>query len=150
MEPIEKTTMPTPYIQRFRIRYSDLDTNGHVANTSYLKYSLDTRVGHLFANGLTAAMMSESGSAPVVFREEITYLKELFAPEEIEVHYWIKSLHEDGIRFEACTQIRRPGGEVAAHINIQGGWMNLRKRRLEKPPKQAWDLMGELLIEDRQ
>ncbi len=140
--------MSTPYIQRFQIRYSDLDTNGHVANTSYLKFSLDTRVGYLFSNGLTAEMMRESGFGPVVFREDISYLKELHAPENIEVHYWAKSLHEDGIRFELCTEIRRQDGELAASVDIQGGWMNLSRRRLEKPPKQAWDLMVALLADD--
>lgn len=139
--------MPAPYIQRFRVRYSDLDTNGHVANTSYLKYSTDTRVGYLLTNGVTAEMMRESGFGPVVFREEITYLSELHAPEEIEVHYWFKSLHRDGIRFESCTEIRRPGGELSARVDIQGGWMSLSKRRLEKPPEQAWNLMAALLIE---
>jgi acyl-CoA thioester hydrolase len=139
--------MSKPYIQHFQIHYSDLDMNGHVANTSYLKFSLDTRVGHLFANGLTVEMMRESGFGPVVFREEITYLKELHMPEKIEVHYWVTSLHEDGIRFDLCTEIRRQDGELAARIDIQGGWMSLTKRRLEKPPKQAWDLMAALLIE---
>jgi len=91
--------MPAPYIQHFQVRYSDLDTNGHVANTSYLKYSLDTRVGYMFANGLTAEMMRDSGFGPIVFREDITYRKELRAPEKIEVRFWVKSLHEDGIRF---------------------------------------------------
>ena len=140
--------MSAPYIQRFQIRYSDLDTNGHVANTSYLKFSLDTRVGYLFANGLTAEMMRESGFGPVVFREEITYLKELHVPEKIEIHYWVTSLHDDGIRFELCTEIRRQNDELAARVDMQGGWMSLSKRRLEKPPKQAWDLIAALLIED--
>jgi len=140
--------MSAPYIQRFRVRYSDLDTNGHVANTSYLKYSLDTRAGHLFANGLTARILRESGFGSIVFREEITYLKELHVPEKIEVHYWARSLHEDGIRFELCTEIHRQDDELAARIDIQGGWMNLSKRRLEKPPKQARDLIAALLIED--
>ena len=87
--------MSMPYIQRFQIRYSDLDTNGHVANTSYLKFSLDTRIGYMFANGLTAEIMRESGFGPVVFREDISYLKELHVPEKIEVHYWTKSLHDE-------------------------------------------------------
>ena len=63
------------------------------------------------------------------------------------VPYWAKLLHEDGIRFETCTEIRRPGGELSASIAIQGGWMSLSKRRLEKPPTQAWDLMAALLLE---
>jgi len=141
--------MSAAYIQRFQVRYSDLDTNGHVANTSYLKFSLDTRVGYFFKNGLTALLMKQSGIAPVVFRENITYLKELIAPEEIEVHFWVKSLHEDEIRFEWCTEIRRLNGELAARVDIQGGWMSLSKRRLEKPPQETRDLMTALLITDR-
>ncbi len=141
--------MTAPYRQRFRVRYSDLDTNGHVANTSYLKYSLDTRVGFLFANGLTADMMRDSGYGPIVFREDITYLKELFVPDEIEVRYWVRSLHEDGIRFRMCTQIFRSDEELAASIEIYGGWISLSRRRLEKPPKEVWDLMLALLIEDK-
>lgn len=140
--------MSVPYIQRFRVRYSDLDTNGHVANTSYLKFSLDTRIGYFFENGLTALMTKEFGIAPIVFREDITYLKELIIPEEIEVHFWVKSLHEDGIRFELCTEIRRLDGELAARVDIQGGWMSLSKRRLEKPPQEAHALMVALLVED--
>ena len=140
--------MSAPYIQRFQIRYSDLDTNGHVANTSYLKFSLDTRIGYMLANGLTAEMMRESGFGPVVFREDISYLKELHVPEKIEVHYWTKSLHDDGIRFELCTEIRRQDGELASRVDIQGGWMSLTRRRLEKPPQRAWDLMVALLVED--
>lgn len=140
--------MSVPYKQRFRVRYSDLDTNGHVANISYLKYSLDTRVGCLFANGLTADMMRSSGYGPIVFREDITYLKELFVPDEIEVHYWVRSLHEDGIRFQSCTQIYRSDDELAASIEIYGGWINLSRRRLEKPPKEVRNLMVALLVEE--
>jgi len=50
--------------------------------------------------------------------------------------------------FEWCTDIHRQDGELAARIDIQGGWMNLNKRSLEKPPKEAWDLLTALLIED--
>ncbi|MFQ5635693.1 MAG: acyl-CoA thioesterase [Gammaproteobacteria bacterium] len=124
--------MSAPYLQRFRVLYSDLDTNGHVANTSYLRYSLDTRVGYLLANGLTAEMMRESGFGPVVFREELTYRKELFAAEDIEVRYWVRSLNADGIRFDLCTAIHRQDGELAARVDIQGGWMNLARRRLQR------------------
>lgn len=140
--------MSVPYTQRFRVRYSDLDTNGHVANISYLKYSLDTRVGYLLANGLTAEMMRNSGYGPIVFREDITYLKELFVPDEIEARYWVRSLHEDGIRYRMCTQIVRSDGELAANIEIYGGWFNLSHRRLEKPPEEIRDLMVALLIEE--
>ena len=139
--------MSTPYIHRFRVRYSDLDSNGHVANISYMKYSLDTRVGYLAANGVTAQSMLRDGYGPVIFREVVTYRKELFAYEEIEVHYWVKSLHPDGKRFESCTQIRRADGELSAQVDIEGGWMSLSERRLAEPPEQVRQLMADLLIE---
>ena len=139
--------MSAPYIHRFRVRYSDLDSNGHVANTSFLKYSLDTRVGYLADNGVTPAAMQRDDYGPVVFREIVTYRKELFAYEKIEVHYWVRSLNPDGKRFELCTEIRRPDGELSARVDVEGGWMSLSKRRLAKPPEHVWQLMADLLIQ---
>lgn len=143
-----KSGMSVPYVQRFRVRYSDLDSNGHVANTSYMRYTVDTRWGYFESKGFTPNSLMELGFGPVVLSEKITYLKELFANEEIEVHFWTVSLDEDGRRFELRLDIRRSGGEIAAHVDVLGGWMNLKSRRLEKPPAEVWDLMSALLVDE--
>ena len=73
--------MSAPYIHRFRVRYSDLDSTDHVANTSFLKYSLDTRVGYLADNGVTPAAMQRDDYGPVDLRGIATCRNELFAYE---------------------------------------------------------------------
>ncbi len=120
---------------RFTVRWADCDANGHMRNTAYSEYAVDVRVGFLDAPGWGFEQFRASGFGPVLLREEIDYLRELKMNETVEVDFEQLGLSADGSRFRIRHDFTKAGGKPAARIVLEGGWMDLRTRRLAPPPE---------------
>ena len=66
------------YKKEFEIRWSDVDANGHLANSAYVNFMSHTRVGFLNQNGFSLKELVANGLGPVMFSEQIYYFKESF------------------------------------------------------------------------
>src|SRR5688500_682363 len=73
------------YTKSFEIRWSDLDANRHVANSSYVDLLSETRMSFLRENGFTQQKFEEYGMGPVIFTEEFYYIKEIKPNEKIKI-----------------------------------------------------------------
>jgi acyl-CoA thioester hydrolase len=122
------------YNKIFIVRWADCDVNGHMRNTSYSEYAIDTRMSYLADHGFPYARFEELGLGPVILREEIDYLRELRLGETVEVDFTQAGLAPDGSRFRLAHEFWRPGGKKVARIVLTGGWLDLRARRLVPPP----------------
>jgi acyl-CoA thioester hydrolase len=129
------------YRQRFKIRWSDCDANGHVANTAYSTYGTETRIGYLASMGWTYQSFLENRIGPVLLREEIDYLAELFMGEEIEVDFTALGLSPDESRFRLRHDFFRADGKPVARIVLLGGWLDLTRRRLAPPPPRLAEII---------
>jgi acyl-CoA thioester hydrolase len=119
----------------FTVRWADCDANGHMRNTAYSEYAIDVRVGFLDAHGFGFEQFRECGFGPVLLREEIDYLREVKMNETVEVDFKVLGLSADGARFRVQHDFTKANGKPAARIILDGGWMDMRIRRLAPPPE---------------
>ncbi len=122
------------YVKTFPVRWADCDANGHMRNTAYSEYAIDVRMAFLAEHGFPYERMAEAGVGPVLMREEIDYQRELKLGETITVDFQQLGLSSDGARFRLLHEFRKENGKPVARIVLEGGWMDLRVRRLAPPP----------------
>jgi acyl-CoA thioester hydrolase len=109
--------------------------NGHMRNTSYSEYGTDVRIAFLEQAGFPFQRIAELGIGPVLLREEIDYLRELMLGDTIVVDLRQLGLTPDGVRFKFQHDFMRADGKPAARIVLEGGWVDLRRRKLTAPPE---------------
>jgi acyl-CoA thioester hydrolase len=122
------------YAMTFTVRWANCDANGHMRNTAYSEYAIDVRVTYLDAQGWGFEQFRTSGFGPVLLREEIDYLRELKMNETVEVDMKLLGLSADGSRFRIQHDFTRGDGKPCARLIVDGGWMDMRTRRLAPPP----------------
>lgn len=132
----------------FVVRWSDLDSNGHMANTAFMEYTIQTRFLCFQAYGFSPQSLHDSGIGPAVFRDEANYFKELRILDPFSVTFWVSQLSDDGVRFTLQHDILRADGQRAAHITTMGAWFDLRLRKLTTPPPALNEIFKSLLIQD--
>lgn len=129
------------FTQSFIVRWSDLDANGHMRNTAYMEYAMQTRFAFMAHFGFTPADFGRVGIGPVVFREETVYFKEVHLLQRIVVSQMIGMLSEDGSRFTMVNQIFKDRQNLAAVITTEGAWLNLNTRKIEPPPAELLEVL---------
>ena len=122
------------YTKTFTVRWADCDVNGHMRNTAYSEYGIDIRIGFLTEHGFGFDQFIETGFGPVILREEIDYLRELKLGEQVEMDFKHLGVSADGSRFRLQHDFTKANGKPAARIVLDGGWMDMRIRRLAPPP----------------
>lgn len=122
------------YIKDFEIRWSDLDPNRHVANSSYVDLLTETRMSYLRENGFTQSKFAEYGVGPVIFTEELYYLKEIKPNEKVKVSIELlaNSPTFKYIKFAHC--IFNNSHELSFYSETFFGWFSLKERKLIVPP----------------
>lgn len=118
----------------FRVRWADLDANGHLRNTAYSEYATEARLRHLSEGGFPPERFRELGIGPVIFREEARYRREVLLGDAVTLDFRAEGLSEDGSRWRVAHRVCRSDGEVAATLRLEGGWMELEDRNLVRPP----------------
>lgn len=95
-----------PLLEKFEIRIpvkeDDIDRNGHVNNTVYLRWVQDVAIAHWEA---AAAEKYKSQIVWVVTRLEIDYKLPLYMGDEIIARTWVGQSSE--LKFERHTEIIR-------------------------------------------
>ena len=128
------------YLKDFEIRWSDLDANRHVANSSYVDMLSETRMSYLHEHGVTQQFFEEHGIGPVIFSEEFFYIKEIKAKEKIRISLELLSNTQDGryIKFAHC--IFNADQKLCVYSITFFGWFSLAERKLIEPPAEIQSL----------
>ncbi len=132
------------YAMSFTVRWADCDANGHMRNTAYSEYAIDVRIAFLDARGFGFDQFRACGFGPVVLREEIDYLRELRMGDTVQVDFRQLGMTADGTRWRVRHELKRPDGKLAARIVLEGGWMDMRTRRLAPPPPLLRDALAQV------
>ena len=122
--------------QALRVSWNHLDANGHMANTAYLDMAVDVRFLYFTSRGFSPADFVASGIGPVVRRDEVEYFRELRMLQAVRVSLLIGGLSDDASRFRLVNEYRREDGELCARLTSQGGWLDLKARKLVAPPEK--------------
>jgi len=77
---------------------------------------------------------------PVIFNENIHYLRELHGGEKVFVDLELAGMSQDGTFFEFNQHLYNHKGEIAAFLNIIAGWFSLATRKLMPPPPVVMEM----------
>lgn len=112
-----------------QILWSMIDVNGHLRHSAYADLAAQARVNVLGALGL-AKEIRKLNIGPILFREELTYLKEIKMNEQVRVSVELKRYRSDGARYSLVSRIIRSDGALSAMVVVDGAWLDLKDRKL--------------------
>lgn len=119
---------------KFRVRWADLDPNGHMRHTAYNDYCAQARLMYFEDISMPFDKLNKMGFGPILFREETRFFKEIQMNEEFEVGFCITKLRKDGSKWSFRHNIYTKDGDLSAKIDVDGAWLDLVKRRTTVPP----------------
>ena len=118
-------------------------------HTVYLTYGAQARMDVFQQNGIEFAASHMGDIAPVLFREEAIYRREVNLSDTIEVRTFVTKLSEDAGRWSMRHEIMRPDGQLAATIEADGAWINMTTRKLGIPSPETADRFRALFTRDQ-
>ncbi len=123
-----------------QVLWSQIDSNQHMRHSAYADFAAQARLVMLESLGLLPPKLYEYKIGPVLFREELIYLREIGINEFIKVTSEIIKARPDGSRWSIRHDLYRGDGIKAAVIVADGAWIDMEKRKLAILPKELSDL----------
>lgn len=127
-----------------KIMWSQLDANRHLRHSAYADFAAQARLELLEKLGCGMSEFAKYKIGPILFREELIYLKEIKQGDTIKVTCELSKLSEDQSRWSFVQHIFRGDGIQAATINVDGAWINLQTRKLATLPPELLELFSAL------
>ncbi len=124
--------------------WSDMDMNGHMANTAYLEKAVDVRLRFFAAHRFGVGEFARLRVGPVVMTDELGYFREVHLQETLRATLALAGLAGDGSRWRLCNEFHRADGKLAARVTSVGGWLDLDARRLVAPPPPLAEALATL------
>ena len=133
-----------PFSKTFHVRWGDMDSNAHMANTAYLDACVDVRLMYFREHGFPMREFERLRIGPVVLRDELDYFRELRLLEPVTITFQLAGLSPDASRFRLRNEFFREDGALAARVSTLGGWLDLSKRKLKVPPETLAEALRRL------
>jgi acyl-CoA thioester hydrolase len=128
----------------FTSRWADFDPNNHMRHSAYTDYAAEARVRMFNEYGLNLIEFNRLNIGPILFREETIFRREIRLSEDISVEVFLKGISENGERFKFSHKIFKTEGTLAAEVEIYGAWLDLKTRKLTKPPKIVLEALKDI------
>ena len=109
-------------------------------HTAYADFAAQARLAMLESLGLKPSVLYSYKIGPVLFREELHYLREVGINEYIKVTCDIVKARADGSRWTIRHDLYRSDGVKAAIIEADGAWIDMEKRKLITLPPELSQL----------
>lgn len=118
---------------RGQVLWSMIDVNGHLRHSAYADLGAQARVNALQSVGLDKVLYKQ-GIGPILFKEELTYLKEIRMNEMVYVTAEMVHSNEDLSRYSIRNEVFRADGTKCASILVEGAWLDIKIRKLTSLP----------------
>lgn len=125
-----------------QVLWSQIDANQHMRHSAYADVAAQARLNMLGDVGLNPVTLLGYKIGPVLFKEELFYLREIALGDQIKVSCEVFSSRADGSRWGIRHEIYRGDGVKAAIINVAGAWIDMEKRKLTLLPAELGDLFA--------
>ena len=119
----------------FKAGWGLMDFNGHMANTAYLDLAADVRLMFFALHGFPMKEFARLQFGPCMRRDDVEYFREIRLHEDVRVDVSMAALSPDGARFRIRNEFFRADGVRAARVTSDGGWLDLKARKLTVPPE---------------
>jgi len=120
----------------FQTRWADMDPNQHLRHTAFLDYAAQSRVNMFSDIEYPMEEVLKAGMGPILFREDIRYLREVRLNEMLTVGIKLKAARKDGSRWTFLHEFLRSDDILAATLLVEGAWLDLQKRKLAIPDEK--------------
>ena len=121
--------------QNITVRWSDLDPNGHVRHSVYYDYGAQARIAYMQKQGIGIGWLASQGVGPLLFREEAKFYREMKFGDELIIDVKLSGSSNDHRKWSMRHRIMR-GDVLCATLDLDGAWLDLRKRRIVQPPEK--------------
>ena len=128
--------------EQFKVKWADVDPYMHLRNTVYVDFADQTRVAYFHSRGYDFKRFIQEGYGPVILKVTSTYLKEVVLHEAISIDCKAAYIAEDSTRWIIVHQVFKENGSLAATIRVEGGFLDLSKRKLTAPHQDVKDIMA--------
>jgi acyl-CoA thioester hydrolase len=120
-----------------QVMWSQVDANMHLRHSAYADFGAQARVILLEKVGFNSETLQSLKIGPILFREELIYLREVRPNDIIRVTCEMTKGRTDGSRWSFRHELYRGDGIKAAIINVDGAWIDVKARKLAALP-EAW------------
>ncbi len=127
-----------------KVIWAQLDANMHLRHSAYADLAAQARIDMLVQKELAKELSEELKIGPILFREELTYLKEVRAGGVVHVSCQLSKCRADGSRYSILQNIYRDDGVKAAIVQVDGAWIDMDKRKLAVLPQHIVDVFMQL------
>jgi acyl-CoA thioester hydrolase len=124
------------YAKTFEVRWADLDPNAHMRHSAYADYGAQARVGFLTEHGFGLGEFMKFRLGPVLFREDLKYLREIRPNEIIRVTCEATGMYPNRKLWRIRHLNFRQDGELSCIIDCQGAWLDLVARKVIPAPPE--------------
>ena len=107
------------YHYKFEVRWSDIDANKHLANSSYVQYCAQTRMAFMNTHKMGLKELSRWGIGPVILHERYSFFKEIYADQTVYVSLEIAGMSEDASIYQIVHKFYMPDGGTGAPLQGQ-------------------------------
>ena len=118
-----------------QVLWSQIDANQHMRHSAYADLAAQARLNMLNQVGLDPVKLFGYKIGPVLFREELFYLREIVLGDQVKVTCEVMRSRADGSRWTIRHEIYRGDGIKAALIIAEGAWIDMEKRKLTLLPE---------------
>ncbi|WP_212592568.1 acyl-CoA thioesterase [Sphingobacterium humi] len=119
-----------------QVLWSQIDANMHVRHSAYADFCAQARSNMLNQMGLSLKEFSKKKIGPILFREELSYFKEIGLDERVKVTVEISKYNKKNARFSFRHEIFKENGVRAALVVVDGAWMDIVARKLTHVPEE--------------
>lgn len=119
-----------------QVIWAQIDANRHLRHSAYADYCAQARSNMLKELGLSLDKFAEDKIGPILFREELIFLREILLDENIRVTVEMTRYNSTNSRFSFRHEIYRSDDTKCAVVNVDGAWMDLTKRKLTNLPEE--------------
>jgi len=125
------------YNVNFATKWSDFDPNRHMRHTAYNEYAAEVRIRYFSAQNFSIEEFTKHNIGPILFEEYTSFRKEIHLGENITVNMKLSGLSKNNERWKITHEVFNEAGQLSAIIKVYGAWIDLQKRKLTIPPKEA-------------
>ena len=119
-----------------KVIWSMVDANMHLRHSAYADFAAQARLEILHSTGFNADLLEKLHVGPILFREELIYMREVRPNDTIRITCALTKARKDGSRWSFKQEMFRSDGIQAAQINVDGAWIDTIKRKLVGLPEE--------------
>lgn len=119
-----------------RVLWSQIDANQHMRHSAYADMGAQARIAMMENMGLKLSELYKYNIGPIIFREEVFYLREVGLNDLVKVTGELVKARSDGSRWTMRNDLFRSDGIKAATMIVDGAWIDTEKRKVTELPEE--------------